>query len=129
MHSCCMFLVVYTCSGVQSMCSLFMVSAAFSFSVNMGMLIFVVGLMVITLISELLIEREGRGGEGGGGRKRGRERGREGGGGGEGGGEGDGEGGSFAIGQGDLQTVNSICHLSCDLTSVARQPLSPDSDL
>ena len=123
MHSCCMFLVVYTCSGVQSMCSLFMVSAAFSFSVNMGMLIFVVGLMVITLISELLIEREGRGGEGGGGRKRGR----EGGGGREG--ERDGEGGSFAIGQGDLQTVNSICHLSCDLTSVARQPLSPDSDL
>ena len=51
------------------MCSLFMVSAAFSFSVNMGMLIFVVGLMVITLISELLRERErGRereGGEGG----------------------------------------------------------------
>ena len=78
MHSCCMFLVVYTCSGVQSMCSLFMVSAALSFSVNMGMLIFVVGLMVITLISELLIEREGRGGEGRGGRKRGREGGRKG---------------------------------------------------
>ena len=64
MHSCCVFLVVYTCSGVQSMCSLFMVSAALSFSVNMGMLIFVVGLMVITLISELLRERGGRGREG-----------------------------------------------------------------
>ena len=59
------------------MCSLFMVSAAFSFSVNMGMLIFVVGLMVITLISELLRERGGRGREGeregGRGRKGGRE--------------------------------------------------------
>ena len=78
------------------MCSLFMVSAAFSFSVNMGMLIFVVGLMVITLISELLREREGREGrrgrEEGGGREREGEREGEGG---RGGREGGREGGSL----------------------------------
>ena len=76
------------------MCSLFMVSAAFSFSVNMGMLIFVVGLMVITLISELLRERE----EGGGREREGEREGEGGRGGREGGRE-------LAIGQGDLQTV------------------------
>ena len=56
MHSCCMFLAVLFCctSNVFTVHG----DCCFSFSVNMGMLIFVVGLMVISLISELLGGRE-----------------------------------------------------------------------